>query len=211
MSKTKSRSAEFFGRVAVKGWRRNSFFTFSWGYPHLRRWLASQLSSREKNVLSVGCGSGELERDLTKLKHRVIGIDHAHRMLKLAVRKGFRNAIQADASFLPFRARYFDVVIYPESIGYLAIATALGEAHRVLKRQGRIIITAYPTHMASDACYKKSDLAKIVARLSHAGFRVLDAKLLKVNTRNIREVASEEDSSLLYLSAKKLTRPAGPF
>ncbi len=208
MHKTRSRSAEFFGRVARKGWRRNSFFTFSWGYPHLRRWLASQLSPREKNILSVGCGSGELERDLTKVKRRVIGIDHAHRMLKLAVKKGFRNAIQADASFLPFRARYFDVVMFPESIGYLDMAKALREAHRVLKRRGRIIITAYPPHMASDSCYKKSDLADIAARLSHAGFRVLDAKLLKVNTRNIREVESEESSNLLYLSARKASHPA---
>jgi ubiquinone/menaquinone biosynthesis C-methylase UbiE len=195
----------------VKGWRRNSFFTFSWGYPHLRRWLASQLSSREKSILSVGCGSGELERDLTKLQHRVIGIDHAHRMLELALRKGFKCAIQADASFLPFRARYFDVVMFPESIGYLDIAMALREAHRVLKRQGRIIITAYPTHMASDSCYKKNDLANIVARLSHAGFHVLDAKLLKVNTRNIREVALEESSNLLFLSGRKATHPAGPL
>jgi ubiquinone/menaquinone biosynthesis C-methylase UbiE len=132
-------------------------------------------------------------------------------MLALAHRKGFRNAIQADASFLPFRERYFDVVIFPESIGYLNIARALREAHRVLKRHGRIIITAYPTHMASDACYKKSDLANIAARLSHAGFRVLDGRMLKVNTRNIREVESEEDSSLLYLSARKATQPAGPL
>lgn len=203
MSKKKPHSAEFFSRLAVKGWQRNSFFTFSWGYPHLRYWLASQIASRERNVLSVGCGSGELERLLTKSDHSVIGIDNAYRMLALGRKRGFKNGVQADATSLPFCAGHFDVVLFPESIGYLDIARALREAHRVLKRRGRTVITAYPPHMDSDSFYKKIGVAEITVRLQHAGFRVLEAKMLKVNTRSIREVASEESSCLLYISARK--------
>lgn len=205
MSKKVSHSAEFFSRLAVKGWKRSAFFTFSWGYPRLRRWLASQISSREKTILSIGCGSGELERLLTKSNHCVIGIDHAYRMLALGRKQGFKNAVQADAGNLPFCASYFDVVLFPESIGYLDIPGALREAHRVLKRRGRTVITAYPPHMESDSFYKKIGMAEITVRLRRAGFRVLDAKMLKVNTRSIREVAAEESSCLLYISARKIS------
>jgi len=127
-------------------------------------------------------------------------------MATLALQKGLKNVIQANACFLPFRARYFDVVIFPESIGYLDMVKALREARRVLKTNGRAIITAYPAHMHSDDFYNKSSLAQITARLQRAGFRVLDVKMLKVNTRNIREVEVEEHSNLLYIAARKTSR-----
>jgi len=127
-------------------------------------------------------------------------------MATLALQKGLKNVIQANACFLPFRARYFDVVIFPESIGYLDMVKALREARRVLKTNGRAIITAYSAHMHSDDFYNKSSLAQITARLQRAGFRVLDVKMLKVNTRNIREVEAEEHSNLLYIAARKTSR-----
>lgn len=198
-----SRVPAFFRRIALKGWRNSPYFTYSSRYPVLRRWLMAQLSGRDHTILSVGCGSGELERDLIKLKREVIGIDICFEMLQSAQRRGVQNVLQADALRLPFASRAFDLVMFPESIGYFDLDEALSAIARVLKRRGRLLLTAYPTNFASDFIYKRRTVEELTRGLEQAGFRVADHRLLIVKKSQVTEVRSETRSELIYILAGK--------
>jgi ubiquinone/menaquinone biosynthesis C-methylase UbiE len=196
-----SRVPRFFRRIAVKGWRNSPYFTFSSSYPVLRRWLIAQLSARDKAILSIGCGSGELERDLLRLDHQVVGMDICYEMLPSARRRGVARVVQADALSLPFASHAFDLVVFPESIGYFGLDPMLSGVARVLKRRGRLLITAYSTNFASDNIYQRRSVEELTQGLRDAHFDVIDHRLLTVSRRRVIEVASEPRSQLIYMLA----------
>jgi SAM-dependent methyltransferase len=199
---TYSKTSKFFNGVASQGWHKSDYFTYTWKFPVMRRWLAGKLPARQKRVLSVGCGSGELERDLERLGFAVTGIDVSHVMLQTAARRGLRRLVEADARLLPFSAASFDAVFFPESIGYFELEEVMPEARRVLRKAGRLIITAYPPDFESDSIYKKRSLAEISRPLAACGFRVIEQRSLTVKRNAVIEVASEKDSELLYVMAR---------
>jgi ubiquinone/menaquinone biosynthesis C-methylase UbiE len=194
--------AGFFQRVAKRGWERSGHFTFTGESSALRTWLAAHLPAQKK-VLTLGCGTGELERVLQREGHKVVGLDVVYEMLKAAKRRGIKHVLQADAHFLPFCAAAFDVVILPETLGYIEIQRVFREVARVLKARGRFVITSYPVHFLSHVTYRKLSTAHITRGLVRSGFSVRDQRFLVVKPRSVREVDMERDSSLLYLMAKK--------
>lgn len=205
-----SRVPSFFRRIALKGWRKSPYFTYSSRYRVLRRWLISQLSSRDHTILSIGCGSGELERDLVEQKRLVIGIDICFEMLQSAQRRGLQNVALADALRPPFAASALDLVLFPESIGYFDLDQALSAVAGILKHGGRILITAYPTNFASDSIYKRRTADELALGLRQAGFRVSDQKLLTVKKSRVIEVGSESHSELIYILAEKHNKSSSP-
>jgi ubiquinone/menaquinone biosynthesis C-methylase UbiE len=196
-----SRVPRFFRRIAVKGWRNSPYFTFSSSYPVLRRWMIAQLSARDKVILSIGCGSGELERDLLRLDYQVVGVDICYEMLQSARRRGVGSVVQADALSLPFRSASFDLVVFPESIGYFGLDPMLSGVARVLKKRGRLLITAYSTDFASDDIYQRRSVEELTRSLREADFDVTDHRLLTVSRRRVTEVESERRSQLIYMLA----------
>jgi ubiquinone/menaquinone biosynthesis C-methylase UbiE len=195
------RTSEFFRRIALKGWRKSAYFTFSQRYPVLRRWLLAQLTAADKHILSIGCGSGELERDLLKQNRRVTGLDICFEMLAAARERGLKAVIQADALQLPFASASFDLVIFPESIGYFELHEVLPGTRRILKPRGRLMITAYPTDFASDSIYRKWDVPTLRRELAAAGFEVLDLRLITVKRSRVTEVRAEPKSEIIYVLA----------
>lgn len=200
-----SRVPAFFRRIALKGWRNSPYFTYSSRYPVLRRWLIAQLSPADKTILSIGCGSGELERELIKLDRRVTGMDICFEMVQSAKRRGV-SVVQADALRLPFASSVFDLALFPESIGYFDLDEALSAIAMVLQDRGRLLLTAYPTNFASDSIYKKRTVEELSQGLQRAGFRVADQKLLTVKKSKVIEVGSEDRSELIYILARKAGR-----
>jgi ubiquinone/menaquinone biosynthesis C-methylase UbiE len=200
---TSSRIPDFFRRIALKGWRGSPYYTFSSRYPVLRRWLISQLSSRHQKVLSIGCGSGELEREMIKLGRDVTGVDICFEMLQAARRAGFKRVVQADALNLPFTPSSFDLVIFPEAIGYFELESVLPGVARVLKKRGSILITAYPTNCASDKIYKNRSVAELTGDLQLAGFRIADHKLLTIKRSRVSEAAAEAKCQIIYILGRK--------
>jgi SAM-dependent methyltransferase len=198
---TTKRTSDFFRRIALKGWRKSAYFTYSQRYPVLRRWLLAQLSASDKTILSIGCGSGELERDLIRSNRRVTGIDICYEMLAAARTRGVKAVVQADALQLPFASGSFDMVMFPESIGYFELHEVLPGVRAVLKSRGRLLFTAYPTNFASDNIYRKWDVATLNRELESAGFRVLDLRLITVKRSRVTEVASEKRSEIIYVLA----------
>lgn len=197
-----SRIPRFFRRIALKGWRKSAYFTYSQRYPVLRRWLISQLSDRDKEILSIGCGSGELERDLIGLQRQVTGVDICFEMLQSARRRGVKRIIQADALKLPFAPASFDLVMFPESIGYFDLSEVLPGVAHVLKKRGRLMLTAYPTGFASDSIYRKFSVQELTQALNHDRFRIAKLSLLTVKRSRVIEVTSELRSEMIFVLAR---------
>jgi ubiquinone/menaquinone biosynthesis C-methylase UbiE len=192
----------FFGRVARQGWDADHF-TFTCRYPALRQWLALQLS-KFRTILAIGCGTGELEKILARQHHHVVSLDLSLPMLRAASQRySLKSLVQADAHVLPFASASFDVVLLPESLGYLEAEVAFPEAARVLKKRGRLIMTTYPPHLSAHAVYKKRSLIDIAFLLSRAEMAIDQYRFLTITRSAIGEDLSEELSDLLYVAAKK--------
>jgi ubiquinone/menaquinone biosynthesis C-methylase UbiE len=198
--KTAARS-RFYTDVGTRGWRQTGYDTFGFYSPGFRLWIGSQLPAKKKAILSVGCGSGELEKHLSELRHRVVGLDLSHQMLKRASRHGLDLLVQADACSLPFGATQFDVLMLMESIGYLEPEKVFAEARRVLRKRGRLMITTYATPIDAHARYRKWGMNEIIIRLADAGFRIDEQRYLEVKRSRVREVVSEDRSGLIYVSS----------
>lgn len=104
--------------------------------------LLGQIKRSDK-VLSIAEGQGHL---LVALMNKGItnvqGVDICAENVVVAQKKNI-PIIEADANHLVFADEEFDVVVINEAIGALGLSEALVEAKRVLKKLGKIIITAY--------------------------------------------------------------------
>jgi ubiquinone/menaquinone biosynthesis C-methylase UbiE len=192
----------FFQRVAQQGWDADHF-TFTCKYPALRKWLALQLG-QPRAILAIGCGTGELERDLEKLGHTLVSLDLSFPMLQAAARRYHLNAlVHADAHVLPFATASFDIVLFPESLGYLEAEVALREAARVLKRRGRVLLTTYPPHVPAHSVYNKRSLDAVANVFSEADLAPDQHRFLTVRRSAIGETFTEAECDVLYMTAKK--------
>ena len=198
--KTAARS-RFYTDVGTKGWRQTGYDTYGFYSPGFRQWIGSRLPAKKKAILSVGCGSGELEKHLRELRHQVVGLDLSHQMLKRASRHGLDLLVQADACSLPFSATQFDFVMLMESIGYLELEKVFAEARRVLRKRGRLMITTYAAPIDAHARYRKWEMDEIATLLVDTGFRIDEQRYLEVKKSRVREVVSEDQSGLLYVSS----------
>lgn len=192
-----------FDRVGAHGWRDSGHFTFSVVSGALRRWIAQRLPKTPRKVLSIGCGSGELEQRLAEAGHHVVGVDVSLAILKSARRRGMAAAVLGDALLLPFPPGYFDRVLICETIGYLDLAAAFREANRVLKKRGRLIITTYAPNVPTHIRYKRYGYEDIVPPLTGAGFGVAEHRFLRVTRQAVTPVPSPGASKVLFVEARK--------
>lgn len=199
---TRGARSQFYARIGATGWRQSGYDTFTYDSPGFRRWLAAQLPAKSRTILSIGCGAGELERELAGLGHAVIGLDLAPAMLQRAARKGLRRLIAADARQLPLGTATIDIVLIMESIGYLALDAVFAEVRRVLKQRGRLLVTTYGAKVDAHRRYRKWTMTEVAGFLGEAGFRIDAKRPLAVTRTGVREAASEEKAGLLYLAAR---------
>ncbi len=101
------------------------------------------------DLLDVGCGQGRLIKLLASRAHRVVGVDidaDARRFARAEVLlAGLPNCTlrQGDMNALPFADAEFDTVILDDVLrGANDPARALGEALRLLRPGGRILLLA---------------------------------------------------------------------
>lgn len=123
-------------------------------------WICHQATGRD--VLDIGCSQGIVCLILAREDFQCTGIDLEGASLSVAeaalaredelVRRRVKFLL-ADACALPFEAESFDTVVLGEVLEHLTHPErALGEAKRVLREGGRVIVTvpyglnAYPDH-----------------------------------------------------------------
>ena len=96
-----------------------------------------------ESVMDVGCGDGILLRLLSG-RHtiRAFGVDLSETRLRRARQENVIQPTCADASRLPFDSGVFDLCICTEVLEHLETPEiAIGEFHRVLKPEGRLVLT----------------------------------------------------------------------
>lgn len=97
-------------------------------------------------ILDIGCGTGSLLQAIAENYPlaKVVGVDLRIEMLRIARNKQIKDSalIASQARCLPFRSKSFDMVVSCNAFHYLRkSAECLVEIARVLKPQGRIVIT----------------------------------------------------------------------
>jgi ubiquinone/menaquinone biosynthesis C-methylase UbiE len=106
--------------------------------------IATMNKYNYKNVLDVGCGTGNILMEVLKRKNiTVSGIDLSENMLDIAKsRLGEKADLRkGDSESLPWKNGLFDIVICTESFHHYPNPKAvLTEMKRVLSLEGKIII-----------------------------------------------------------------------
>ncbi|MFZ5858410.1 MAG: class I SAM-dependent methyltransferase [Chloroflexota bacterium] len=108
--------------------------------------LKAWLPNRHGNILDIGCGTGSLSAVLTRLGHKVTGIDLSPKMISLArekaVRQGYQIEFQVmDAAFPQLPHKQFDVVICRHLLWALPEpAQVLRKWEELLKSKGRLLL-----------------------------------------------------------------------
>lgn len=113
-----------------------------------------QLNLNEDHMLlDAGCGSGMFSHMAISTGAHVTGIDAAPGLLHVArERNPGHNFMEEDLEAMPFTADYFDFVTGFNSFQYAgSFASAVAEAKRVLKSNGRLVIAIWDKPESSDA------------------------------------------------------------
>ena len=195
--KTYRSGATLFRKVGKIGWKKSDHFTYTYAFPALRRWLVAQIPQRQR-ILSVGCGTGELEKMLEPQARLVVGTDLLIEMVQRARRRNVKQLVQTDSHALPFAIASFDTVILPETLGYVNPEITFREIRRVLKPGGRLLITTYPVHLVAHSVYRKRSASEISRLLEAAGFPVIELRFLLLKRSVLREIEEERQCSLMY-------------
>jgi len=98
---------------------------------------------KNKRVLDICCGTGDLTRQLAKAGGELFSLDFSFNMLKKGVEKGWLSGenISADAGKLPFKNDTFDFLTIAFGIRNIPdVDVFLSESLRVLRPGGKLLI-----------------------------------------------------------------------
>ena len=91
-------------------------------------------------LLDIGCGTGELLRELSPLGE-VSGIDNSPQAIAFCKERGLKNIFLAEGTDIPFPDDAFDIVLCLDVLEHIKNDdAALKEIRRVAKPEGIIII-----------------------------------------------------------------------
>ena len=121
------------------------------------RLLTGSISGRNLKILDVGCGTGCISLELSRMGHDVLGLDRNERMIEIATRtkktsrsgrSGKLRYEMADFDKWPGITGAYDVVIFSRVLHDLPDPeNALLKAQRILKSRGRILCLEYAYNM----------------------------------------------------------------
>ncbi len=126
------------------------------------------------DVLDVGSGDGALASMLAPHAKSITCLDKSSKMVSAAkkrLRTALGNVVEGDIRDMPFANASFDVVLAFNVLVYLDDpSTALGEARRVLRQGGRLVVVTLDTHEehALAAAYGHANLGQAPAALKRA-------------------------------------------
>lgn len=151
----------------------------------------------KRPVLDIGCGDGQISKHIYKGKTIDVGID----LDELGVRKAqacgiYKKTLVADATSLPFGNESFSTVISNSTLEHIKDdIRAVGEASRVLKKEGLFLFTV-PTARLECLLLKltkdKKELLSFNRRVSHFHYRSKGEwkKLLSENNLKVVQMYS---------------------
>jgi len=135
-------------------WRRASLVKLT--HAQNCQLLTGSISGRNLKILDVGCGTGCISLELSRMGHDVLGLDRNERMTEIATRT--KKTSKSGSGQLQYEMADFDkwfgttgtydVVIFSRVLHDLPDPeNALLKAHRLLKSRGRILCLEYAYNM----------------------------------------------------------------
>lgn len=132
----------------------------------------------EPRILDVGCGTGAMASDLTKVGS-VVASDLSEHALGFSRRRNLASLCCADAMRLPFRSGSFDIVVALDLLEHLPDdRAAAAEFRRVLAPEGWLFVTVpayrflWSGHDLALMHYRRYTARDVDRLLSAAGFRL---------------------------------------
>ena len=109
-----------------------------------RRLLEAAAVVPGERVLDVGCGNGQVARDLAHLGAHALGIDLSHQMIAKARELGGADFVEGDAQVHPLPDAGFDVVVSRFGAMFFADRrAAFTNLSRVTRPRGRLALLAW--------------------------------------------------------------------
>ncbi len=128
-----------FDSIAVDYEKLNSYMTFGMDRGWRKKLLEHLGAKPNSTVLDVGCGTGDLIRELQKRNIKAIGIDLSFNMIKQ--NRALGNIVQGIAEQLPFRDDSLDGLVSGFSLrNFVNLKDFFKECYRVVKPGGRIAL-----------------------------------------------------------------------
>jgi len=104
------------------------------------KFLLDKINFKDKIVLDLACGKGNISKEIAQLAHEVIGVDISREKIRNAKANFSNRNIQylvMDAAELNFEDNYFDIVFCNFSFQHFTEKQkAINECYRVLKPKG---------------------------------------------------------------------------
>ena len=162
-------------------------------------WVLSAIPLIEgTRILELGHGSGHLQQALITRGLDSVAIDESASMGRIAKRRigSPHKLIRALAQNTPFASESFDNVISTFPSEYIFDPQTLSEAHRVLKKEGRLVVllSAWPRNLLLGWLFKvtgqsptetyESIKLKIIERLDSVNFKI-DLQIVEVKSGNL--------------------------
>ena len=123
----------------------NAIEKHHWWWEGRREIIRQELPKKTNSkILDIGCGTGETISFVKAILKdaEVTGVDNSQVAVNFSKKRG-HNVIKVDALHLPFKDDFFDAILMLDVIEHIEDDKAfLLEAKRVLKKNGKIIVTA---------------------------------------------------------------------
>ncbi|MDW0251997.1 MAG: class I SAM-dependent methyltransferase, partial [Nitrososphaeraceae archaeon] len=161
---------------------------------HIYKMLASNSLNLNGIGLDVGCSIGSSTFELSKELSYVFGIDLSFSFI-LEARKRMQNRksrnmefIVADATNLPFRSKFFQIVVALNVIDRMDFNKLILSINSCIKKYGKLILTD-PYHFVDDNGKEEFDSVQIRKKLEKFGYKIKNREsyipwILKMNERS---------------------------
>ena len=156
-----------------------------WWFVGVRAMVRSLLSLTGGNgslgkVLDLGCGTGALLDQLRGCSAELWGLDVSQEGLKFCAIRGHKKLVLADATRIPFRQNYFDVITAIGLIEHLDDDQVfLYEVKRLLKPNGRLVLltSSFPylwsMHDTANEHKRRYYLRELNRQINEVGFQTI--------------------------------------
>lgn len=132
--------AVFYENLASK-YGDAGYYTHPIGICRKRKIIKMIDPQKDDVICDLGCGEGNLSRDIVKKAKKIYGVDISPTRVKKARKNGI-DAVCADVCSTPFKSNYFDKVICSEVIEHVINPKELiRELNRILKKGGIAALT----------------------------------------------------------------------
>lgn len=151
------------------------------GFALTRRALELSSFAPAAHLADIGCGKGATVRYLRALGFEACGLDCD----AAAIRQAGPFCQTGDALSLPYAAASLDGLLYECSLSRMAVPQALAEAWRVLKPNGKIVVSDLYAQDDSGGLLNQSQWLELFVK---AGFSCL---IFEDHSRVLKELAAQ--------------------